>query len=186
MKRALLVLLLAACVGTPPRESFFTLDAPEPPPAAADAPSVAVGPVTIPEIVDRPQIVVRLGPNQVQILEQARWAEPLKVAIARVLAANLAATLGARLAPAHNADADYHVSLDVQRFESPADAVLIEALWTVTSRHGRQTGRSVVRQKIAARDYASLAAAHSAALATMSKEIAAAIRGDRGSNGRPA
>jgi uncharacterized lipoprotein YmbA len=63
----------------------------------------------------------------------------------------------------------------VQRFESPADAVLIEALWSVTSKDGRRTGRSVVREKISAKDYSSLAAAHSRALATMSREIAAAI-----------
>jgi uncharacterized protein len=174
---AALLLFLTACVGgNPPRESFFTLNAPEPAAAAEDAPSIAVGPVTIPEVVDRPQIVVRLGPNQVQIVEQARWAEPLKSAIARVVAANLAAALQARLALGRNADADYRVVLDVQRFESPADAVLIEALWTVTSKDGRRNGRSVVREKIAAKDYSSLAAAHSAALATLSKEIAAAIR----------
>ena len=176
MKGFLLVLVLTACAGTPPRESFFTLNAPEPAAAAADAPSVAVGPVTIPDMVDRPQIVVRLGPNQVQIIEQARWAEPLKSAIARVVAANLAATLRARLAPSRNNDADYRVALDVQRFESPADAVLVEALWTVTSKDGKRSGRSVVREKIAAKDYSALAAAHSAALATLSKQIAAAIR----------
>ena len=175
MRWLLLVFALTACA-TPPRESFYTLNAPEPPAAAADAPSIAVGPVIIPEIVDRPQIVVRLGPNQVQILEQALWAEPLKTGIARVVAANLAATLGARLAAGRNADADYRIALDIQRFESPADAVLIEALWTVTSKDGRQSGRSVARQPIAAKDYASLAAAHSAALAAISKDIAAAIK----------
>lgn len=173
MRVALLCLLVAACA-SPPRESFYTLNAPEPPAAAADAPSVAVGPVAIPDMVDRPQIVVRLGPNQVQIVEQARWAEPLKIAIGRVVAANLAATLGARLAPSRNGDADYRVALDVQRFESPADAVLIEALWTITSKEGKRSGRSIVREKIAAKDYSSLAAAHSAALAAISREIAAA------------
>jgi uncharacterized lipoprotein YmbA len=174
MRWVLLVLVLAACA-TPPRETFFTLNAPEPPAAAADAPSVALAPVTIPDMVDRPQIVVRLGPNQVQIVELARWAEPLKTAIARVVAANLAVALGARLAPSRNGDADYRVALDVQRFESPADAVLIEALWTVTSKDGKRSGRSVVREKIAVKDYSSLAAAHSAALASLSREIAAAI-----------
>jgi len=175
MRWAALVLALTACA-TPPRESFFTLSAPEAPAATADAPSIAVGPVVIPEIVDRPQIVVRLGPNQVQIAEQARWAEPLKVAIARVVAANLASTLGARVAPGRNGDADYRIALDVQRFESPADAVLIETLWTVTSKDGRRSGRSIVREKITAKDFSSLASAHSAALASISREIAAAIQ----------
>ena len=175
MRWVLLVFVLAACA-TPPRENFFTLNAPEPPAAAPDAPSVAVGPVTIPEMVDRPQFVLRLGPNQVQIVEQARWAEPLKTGIARVVAANLAVALGARLAPGRNAEADYRVALDVQRFESPADAVLIEALWTATSKDGRKSGRSLVREKIAGKDHAALAAAHSAALAAIGREIAAALR----------
>lgn len=56
--------------------------------------------------------------------------------------------LRARVARA--GEADCRVALDVQRFESPADAVLIEALWTVASKDGRQSGRSIVRQKIAA------------------------------------
>jgi uncharacterized lipoprotein YmbA len=171
----ILVFMLAAC-GSPPRERFYTLNAPEPPAAADGAPSIAVGPVTIPEIVDRPQIVVRSSANQVQIAEQARWAEPLKGAIARVVAANLASTLGARVAPQRNGDADYRVALDVQRFESPADAVLIEALWTVSGKGGKRSGRSVVRETIAGKDYEGIAAAHSAALAKVSGEIADAIR----------
>ena len=116
-----LLLVLAAC-SSPPRERFYTLDAPEPPAAAQGAPSIAVGPVTVPDLVDRPQIVVRGGPNQVHIVEQARWAEPLRSAIARVVAANLAAELGMRLAgPARNADADYRVALQFLEQHVPAN-----------------------------------------------------------------
>ena len=175
MRWLLPLLLLAAC-SSPPRTSFYTLDAPEPPVAAEGAPAIAVGPVSVPEIVDRPQIVVRLGANQVQIAEQARWAEPLRIAIARVVAANLASTLGARVVTGRNGDADYRIALDVQRFESPADAVLIEAQWTVSGKGNRHSGRSVAREKIAGKEYSALAAAHSAALATISREIAAAIK----------
>ena len=175
MRWLLALLLLAAC-SSPPRESFYTLDAPEPPAAAGGAPAIAVGPVSVPEIVDRPQIVVRLGANQVQIVEQARWAEPLRAAIARVVAANLASSLGARVVGSRNGEADYRIALDVQRFESPADAVLIEALWTVSGKGGRQSGRAVAREKVAGKEYSALAAAHSAALAAISREIAAAIK----------
>ena len=176
MRSFVLALALTAACASPPREHFFTLSAPEAPAAAEGAPSIAVGPVSIPDIVDRPQFVVRRNPNEVSIVEQARWAEPLKGAIARVVAANLAATLGARAVPQRDGAADYRVVLDVQRFESPADAVLIEALWTVVDKRGRKSGRSVVRERIAGKDYTALAAAHSAALASLSREIAAAIR----------
>ena len=173
-----LALALAAC-GTPPRERFFTLNAPEPPVAAPDAASLAVWPVSVPEMVDRPQLVVRTTANEVVIAEQARWAEPLKSAIARVVAANLAAELGMRLASgARNADADYRVALDILRFDSgPDQAVLIDAAWTVIGPKGaRRTGRSVVQQQVATKYYDALAAAHSAALAKVSGEIADAIR----------
>ena len=173
----LALLLLSACA-SPPRERFYTLDAAEPPAAAEAAVSVAVGPVSIPELVDRPQFVVRVGANQVQITEQARWAEPLKAAIARVLAANLAAALGARLVAQRNGEADYRVALDVQRFESgPGNSVLIDAAWTViSSKATRRHGRSLVQEKLKAMEYGEVAAAHSAALAVISREIAEAIR----------
>jgi uncharacterized lipoprotein YmbA len=172
-----LSVILLGC-STPPRERFYTLDAPEPPVAAPDAASLAVWPVSVPEMVDRPQFVVRSTANEVVIAQQARWAEPLKGAIARVVAANLAANLGMRLGAARNADADYRVALDVLRFDSgPEQAVLIDAAWTVIGPKGvRRTGRSVVREKTATKYYDAVAAAHSAALAAMSKDIAAAIR----------
>src|SRR5947208_2171931 len=114
---ALVAMLLSAC-SSPLKERFYTLDAPEPPAAAAGAPSIAVTSVSVPDLVDRPQIVVRMGPHQVGIGEQARWAEPLRSAIARVVAANLATALNGRVAPQRAGDADYRVALEVQRFES--------------------------------------------------------------------
>jgi uncharacterized lipoprotein YmbA len=176
MRWLLLALMLASC-SSPPRERFYTLDGPEPPAAAEGAPSLAVGPVSIPELVDRPQIVVRTGTNQVNIVEQARWAEPLKSAIARVVAANLAVALGARVAGPRNADADYRITLDVQRFESGDEGALIDTAWTVVPRNGeRRSGRSVAREKAQRKEYDALVAAHSAALAAISRDIAAAIR----------
>ena len=168
-------LLLLGC-SAPPRERFFTLDAPEPPVAAPDAASIAVGPVSVPDMVDRPQLVLRTTAHEVVLAEQARWAEPLKSAIARVVAANLAAELGMRLAA--RSDADYRVTLDILRFDSgPGEAALIDAAWTVIGPKGaRRTGRSVVRQQAETKTYDGLAAAHSAALAAISREIAAAVR----------
>ena len=171
------MVILAAC-SAPPRERFYTLDAPEPPPAPEAPYAIAVGPVSVPELVDRPQFVVRMSANQVAIAEQARWAEPLRHAIARVVAANLAKDLGARAAMPRGADADYRIALDVQRFEStPGEGVLVDALWTVSGPKGaRRSGRSLVRESAKGRDYDALAAAHSAALAAISNDIAAAIR----------
>ena len=172
----LIVLTLNACGSTGGKERFYTLSAPEPAAATEGAPSLAVVSVSVPELVDRPQIVVRAGPNQVGINEQARWAEPLRGAIARVVTANLAAAMNGKVAP-QRGDPDYRVTLDVQRFESTlGDGVLIDAVWSVAPKSGeRRAGRTVAREKARGPDYDGLAAAHSAALASVSREIAAAI-----------
>jgi len=90
-----LAVALAACAGTLPQERYYTLSGPTTPPPAATAqgPSVFVS-VAVPEGVDRSPMVLRTGANQVEITDFHRWAEPLKAAIPRVLAANLARELG--------------------------------------------------------------------------------------------
>jgi hypothetical protein len=144
---------------------------------------VAVGPVSIPAIVDRPQIVVTTGPNQVRLEEFNRWALPLQNNIARVIADNLATQLGSPritvFPESTSLDADYRAMIDVQRFDSaPGDAATLEAVWTVRRmKDGRsEQGRTMVRQSAPDKDYAALAAAHSQAMAQLSREIADAVR----------
>ena len=188
-KSALIAALLAFPVfsgcGSSPKSTFYTLSsgaAPERAPATAPL-SVAIAAVTVPDIVDRPQLVVRVAANQVTINEFARWAAPLKDEIPRVIADNLTQLLnGARVAThpqSGNADTDYLLAIGVQRFDSAlGDAATVEVLWTVRPPKGGapKTGRSVVREPVQARDYDALVAAHSRALAAVSRDIAEAIR----------
>jgi uncharacterized lipoprotein YmbA len=103
--------------------------------------------------VDRPQIVVTTGPNQVRMEEFNRWASPLQNAIARVVAENLVALLGTPRvilsSQTLGADTDYRAAIEVQRFESaPGEAATLDAVWTVSrTKDGKsQTGRTVVRE----------------------------------------
>jgi len=178
---ALAAALVAGCASAPSR--FYTLA----PTATADgAPaarySVAVGPVSIPEAVDRPQLVVQVAPNRVALDEFNRWAAPLDDAIARAVAGNLVVLLGTprvASAPLANFDPTYRVTIDVQRFESvPNDAVLVEAVWVVRRSAGgaARSGRTVAREPVQGDGFDALAAAHSRALETVSSDVAAAIR----------
>src|SRR5262249_32672698 len=88
----LVVVLVAGCASPPSK--FYTLSAIPGPAAPASEISVSVGPVTIPASVDRPQMVVTAGVNQVRLEEFNRWASPLQNNIARVVAENLVAMLG--------------------------------------------------------------------------------------------
>lgn len=177
-----LAALIAGCASSPSR--FYTLS-----PAAAPAATppaccaVSVGPVSVPAAVDRLQIVVRTGPNQVFISEFDRWASPLKADIARVVAENLVSMLGTpqvTVFPASSAaDASYRVTIDILRFESEPDrAATLDALWTVTAVKSGQARRSRTTRTESTQNtgYAALVAAHSRALGQLSFEIAAAIR----------
>ena len=176
------VAIAAACASTPPPR-FYTLSSTAPSGAATSKLSVAVGPVSIPAIVDLPQIVVSTGPNQVALDEFNRWASPLQNNISRVVAENLVALLGtprvSQFQQSLNADADYRVAIEVQSFESaPGEAATLNAAWLVRrTRDGKsETGRTTVRESAGDKGFDALAAAHSRALLRMSQEIADAIR----------
>jgi len=176
-----LAVLVAAC--SSPTSRFYTLSAVPGPPAAATDLSVSVGPVIIPASVDRSQIVLTTGPNQVRLEEFNRWASPLQNGIARVVAENLVAMLGTprvTVSPLSLvAGVDYRVVIEVQRFDSAlGEAASMDTVWTVSrTRDGKaQTGRTTVREPTTGSDFESLAAAHSRALARLSREIADAVR----------
>jgi uncharacterized lipoprotein YmbA len=173
------MLSLTGC-GTPPQERFFTLASESAPPAATSSYSVIVGPVGVPELVDRPQLVIRTSPTRVEIAELARWAAPLKSEIARVIGDHLARALdGARVSTSSEratGTADYRVLIDIQRFEStPNEGAAVQAAWTVRPTNGAAVSGQSVASEPAGAGYDELVAAHSRALASISRDIAHAI-----------
>src|SRR5262249_39363418 len=146
---------------------------------------VIVGPVSVPASVDRPEFVVQVAPNRVEIDEFDRWAGPLGESIARTVAGDLAVLLGSDVAPAPfaNFDPTYRVTIDVQRFESVrGESALVGRVGAGRAAAGgaTRTGRTVAREAVRGEGYEGLAAAHSLALAALSADIAAAIRIEAG------
>ena len=175
------LLLMAGCAS--PDSRFYALSA-APAPAASPPSdlSVLVGPVIIPAAVDRAQMVVSAGPNQVRVDEFNRWVGPLQNGIARVVAENLVAMLGTPRVTVSSQTLtvlDYRVAIDVQRFDSAlGEAATLDAYWTVVrAKDGKsQTGRTSLREPTTASGYEALAGAHSRALARLSQDIADALR----------
>lgn len=179
---ALVGVFCAACGASAPSR-FYTLGSGAKPDGAAPASyGVIVGEVSVPAVVDRPQFVVQVAPNRVEIDEFNRWAAPLGTAIADVIAADLAGILGTpNVATASQTrfDATYRVAVDIQRFDSiPGEAVQVEAVWAVTKIASGQTraGGTNARERVQTTGYDELAAAHSRALAQLSRDIAKEIR----------
>ncbi len=183
---AVSLLALAACATSVPTR-YYTLSGAVPPPvqtlSAAPGYRVAIGPVSVPEALDRAQIVLRVAPERYAFSDAAHWAEPLKREIPRVLAEDVGRRLPAARVAANflygGQDADYHVLIDVLRFESvPGVSTTLEVVWSVRNRAGvrlRET-RSVFVETVNAAGVAALVAAHEKALAALAREIAVAVQ----------
>ncbi|SIT38135.1 conserved exported hypothetical protein [Paraburkholderia ribeironis] len=189
MMRSILFLIAALALGTlagcsSPKAAFYTLSADTALERSGPVVpvNIVVGPVTVPELVDRPQMVTRVSDNEVAVNEFARWGEPLKSNIPRALAGNLVQLLGTgnvSVFPQGEAVEVYQVSVAILRFDSvPGDSVTIDALWTVhpPKQAAQVTGHTVAHEPVTGSGYIAIAAAHSRALAVVSQDVAAAIR----------
>jgi len=179
----LTIALLAGCSRSP-RVAFYTLNATAAPEAATQAlEAVVIGPVTLPDLLDRPQFVVSLDANRVDILEMQRWAAPLKSEIPRVIAEDLAALLKPTRVSAYpqnsGLDAVYRVQIDIQRLEmTESKGVALDALWSIRRSDSGplKSGRTVASESVTAAGYEPLVAAQSRALAAVSRDLAKVLR----------
>jgi len=181
---ALTMATLAGCAGSP-KSDFYTLSAEAPRESVSHGSPVIVviGAVSVPELVDRPQIVVRAGTNHVTIDEFARWADPLKSQIPRVFVADLSQLLNSprvsTLPIGGDAAAAWRVRIDVQSFDaSLGDTASVDVLWSVLPPGNAPpiTGRTIASEPCAGAGYDAVVVAWSRALATVSRAIAAGIR----------
>jgi uncharacterized lipoprotein YmbA len=188
---AFTTLLLAGCGGGSQRVEFYTLNPLTGVQAKINTPttdqklSIGVGPVEIPEILDRPQIVTRTGPNKLNINEFHRWAGRLDVNFGQVLAENISLLLATDKVVVYPWQADfkphYRVELEIRYFEGQwGKDVFLEAIWRVSGQQSQQTPsvqKSVIREALSPeQDYEALVAAHSQAIAQLSREIAKEIQ----------
>jgi uncharacterized lipoprotein YmbA len=148
-----------------------------------DAVAVGVGPLQMPKIIDRPQIVSRTGVNRINVDEFHRWAGSIYEDFLTVLAMNLSALLRTNLVAAYPweeyFDPDYRVYLEVNQFDGRlGEYALLNITWTVT---GRQPGdvlrvrNSVIKEAVQSADYEAFVAAESRILAVLSREMAREI-----------
>lgn len=188
------VLVLLAGCGTTQPSKFYLLSgdiSSAGMPAADSAPVLGIGPVQLAGYLERPQIVQRVGPNELRINESHRWAEPLKENISRVLAANLSAAIPTEevvLFPwTRDTRIDYQVILSILRLDADVGgAVILEANWQVLQAENETpvaANRSVHSEAAGSAAYDAIVAAQSRALGQLSREIATAIQTAAGISG---
>lgn len=141
---------------------------------------IGIGPVTVPEYQNRPQIVTQDTNNLLAFAQFDRWGEPLDLALLRLISANLSVMLpGATLeiSPWNLAiPVKYQVILDVVRLESRLDNDLsFTVQWSVIDLENKKmmlTKRSEFSKPIEPHSYSGLAKTLSMECASLSGEIA--------------
>ncbi|MFL5337704.1 MAG: membrane integrity-associated transporter subunit PqiC [Geminicoccaceae bacterium] len=177
---------LAGCATTKPT-NFYTLSRATEPQAsklAAHGLVIGLGPVTVPQYLDRPDIVTREGANQMRLAEFSKWAESLEPLVTRIMAEDLYTLLDASdvipLPQRGDVPLDRVVEVDIGRFDADASGqVVLDARWRVYKGDNATllaSGRSMItEQGTPVPGYDGIVAAMSRALGRTSDEIARAI-----------
>ncbi len=175
-------LAVAGCAG--PQTNFYTLASVDAPSAAAAASrpglTIGVGPVRLPEYVDRPEIVIRRNAYAVDLAIFDNWAAPLDNRFPEVLILDLAAQLPADqvivFPPRLPTPVDVQVELGVSQFDvDTAGTATLIAEWRLRGPGGQplpHAGRTRVTAAAADGSMQAKVAALSEAVAQLSAELA--------------
>ena len=181
------VLLLAACAHTP-KPNYYVLSGPSGTASEVvrDGRSIGLGPIALPDYLDRPQIVTRDTDSRLHLSNEHRWAEPLSASFSRALLTHLEKALPGRTLVSHpwRADLDIarQVHIDVTRFDRDAGGSFhLSARWNVTGADGKEASMSrssdievPVNGKVD--DYDALITAANGAVAALANSIATQLK----------
>lgn len=146
--------------------------------------TVGVGPVELPDYLDRPQILTRAGDHEIRFAEFDQWAGSLKSKITYVMAENLSARLGRDTVYTYPWRTAIRVGIQTTVTVIRLDAVpdgdaTLEARWSLLGEDGRRvmlTRRSAFRTPVKGPGYPAIVDAQSRLFDALSAEIATAIR----------
>jgi uncharacterized lipoprotein YmbA len=179
-----LALLAAGCARTVP-VAYYQLSAKVTGKTAMDAAAIddrviGIGPIQLPERLDRQQIITRMDANRLQLSDGHRWIEPLAENIAQVLRKNLSVLLETERFRAYpwsrSAPVDYQLIVEVVRFEGEGyEAANLETVWSIQDGAGkilRAAQRSGYQAQTPTPDHEGLVSALSETLNHFCQEIA--------------
>jgi uncharacterized lipoprotein YmbA len=185
-------LAMAGCLGSSRPARFYTLEPVQVRDGAGSSATdvtLAVGPVELPDYVDRPQIVTRTGANELVISEFDRWGSSLDNQISDSLVTTLRDRLDSQqitVVPWGSAllsgGSSYRVKVRISRFDGIlGQSVVLQARWELCVRSGGGKEESLgvkeasLTQAIDGPEYDALAAAMHRALVRFGQQMADGI-----------
>jgi len=176
------LLLLVGCSSSPTSHHYLLS------PVTADSkvtsgefcPAIGVGPVTLPDYVNRTQIVTRTSANELALGYLDLWAEPLTESVPRMIAENLSRLLCTKeivFFPWRPSRVpDIRVEAEVLTMDGTlGGSVSLDVWWSVASGDTRIVRKATYAQAAAGQSYDALVQAHSLALGALSRDIAGVI-----------
>ncbi len=186
----IVIMFLAGCASSSPPPKLYTLDSLVLPGQAETSTSkdgttvVSIGPVEIPDYLDRPQIVTRTPANELFLSEFHLWGGSLKTDVTRVLIEDISSLLGSEpftvvLWRAH-VPGSYRVPISLLRFDAvPDGSISLRAKWGIVAKDGKTVvsiSESSKTRPVKGKEYKDIINAMSDILADLSREIASAIK----------
>ncbi len=176
------------CVGCLPRSQpvqFYSLQALESlgeSPRSAARFLVTLGPVTVPDMLRRPQIASLQPDNRVHFSEFHQWAGNLSQDIRRVMVENLVGLLapkgGMALSDDQPVKADYRVMVSILRLEGTDESLRLHAVWSLKDLKGTRGTIShpvTIAEPVDGPGYERLVDAHNRAIFALCRVIAEAV-----------
>lgn len=187
---ALVSLWFTACGSSPPVK-YYSLS-PSVPTISQEVDDVAalgLGPIRIPEYLNRSQLVTRGAGQEIIVDEFNRWAEPLSPAFHRIVSTDVDNAVDGLVVVAFPWESavrgvvDYRLLGEVARFDADSGGrVILEVQWGVMDVATRQRVIRAHRARYESQarpsdDPASIASAMNEALAAFSRDIAGRMQG---------
>jgi uncharacterized protein len=149
-----------------------------------DALSIGIGPVKLPDSLNRQQMVTRISENEVRVESFCRWAAPLTENITSVLAENLSSLLNTNRVVtfpwAVAKQPAYQVRITVVDFMGALGGeATLEVRWVLSQGENQQeleNRHSSFKAPVPSSGHSALVTAESRLLAELSREIAQALQ----------
>jgi uncharacterized lipoprotein YmbA len=159
---------------------------------AREGVGIGVGPVELPQYLDRPHVVTRSSDNKLELAEFDQWGGNLEDNFGHVLAENLSFELSTDRVSVYpwkaSAPIEYQVTVQVTAFEVDGEGdCQLDVRWSIVDQEARRVlvmARSSYREKVGPEGggpegitgYEAVAAAMSRNISNLGRDIAAKIK----------
>lgn len=167
---------------TPNKPHFYALSSLPPSNASNQGLRIGVGPLEIPRLLNRPQIISRKNSAEVIMSENHQWGGSYKEELIQTLTDNLSALLKTENVETYpwkfSFKPAYQIRINIERFDGQVGkSVTLKARWRLL-RNNKEVfvKRAVINTKVKGKSYTDYIKAHSQTLATFSQQIAKHIK----------